>query len=75
MWFENQTAFCECLSSYSKERQSPFLNPVISAAVIHSDGVRAQISAPLFSIKSQALGEEMKENFPIFGGNTLNKMA
>lgn len=38
-------------------------------AMIHSDGVSEQAFAPRSSIKSQALEEEMKTNFPIFGGN------
>lgn len=44
-------------------------------AMIHSDGVREQVFAPRFSIKSQALEEEMKNNFPIFGDNQFGKMA
>lgn len=43
--------------------------------MIHSDGVREQAFASLSSIKSQALGEEMKTNFPVFGGNKFGKMA
>lgn len=44
-------------------------------AMIHSDGVREQVFAPRFSIKSQALEEEMKNDFPIFGYNQFGKMA
>lgn len=54
-----------------KTRQPPFQHPVIPSAVIHSDGVREQASAPLLSIRSQALGEGRK-NVPIFGGNALS---
>lgn len=57
------------------KRQSFFLTPVVSMAMIHTDGVREQVFTPLSSIKSQALEEEMKNNFPIFGGNKFGKMA
>lgn len=54
----------------------PVFTPVISMAAIHSDGVREQVFAPLvFSIKSQALEEEMRNNFAIFGEHKCGKMA
>jgi hypothetical protein len=47
---------------------------VLSVAEIHRDGVRRQVFMPLFSIKSQALKDERKNNFPIFGGDKCGQM-
>lgn len=57
------------------KRQFTFFPPVVSMAVIHSDGVREQIFAPRFSVKSQVLEEETRNNFPIFGDNQFGKMV
>lgn len=76
VWLENQTVFQQVPPVLmQRKRQSTFLTPVISTAMIHWDGVRAQVFTPLPSIKSQALEQEMKNNFPIFGGNKFGKMA
>lgn len=52
-----------------RKGQFTLLSPLVSLAVIHSDGVSERAFAPRASIKSQALEEEMKTNFPIFGGS------
>lgn len=44
-------------------------------AVTHWAGVREQVFTSLFSISSQALKKEIRNNFPIFGGNKYSKMA
>lgn len=57
------------------KRRFAFFPPVVPTAPIHSDGVREQVFAPGFSIKSRALEEEMKNNVPIFGDAQGGKMA